>query len=87
MTLVYGSSGDSCLTSNQGPLKVPTGCLLSGLNLTTSPCLWPLQLPRDIIIQGHYIELGDLKLKVYTVMGAQDELEVAFSASGAERCC
>lgn len=64
----------------QGPLKVPTGCLLSGLNVMTLQCpLWQLDLASDIIIQGHFIELGELKLKVFTVMGAQDDLEVPFN--------
>lgn len=36
-------------------------------------------MANDIIIQGHYIELGELKVKVYTVMGAQDDLEVALN--------
>lgn len=73
------------LLANQGPLKVPTGCLLSGLNLMTTQHLWQLDMASDIIIQGHYIELGDLKLKVFTVVGAQDELEVAFSNTVTER--
>lgn len=42
----------------------------------TSQCLRQLELANDIIIQGHCIELGDLKLKVYTVMGVHDNLEV-----------
>ncbi len=64
------------LTSYQGPLEVPSGCLLSGLESSTSSCVRQLQLAGDIIIQGHRIELGELKLKVYTVTGAQDDLEV-----------
>uniref|UniRef100_A0A3B4ERP8 L-fucose kinase n=1 Tax=Pundamilia nyererei TaxID=303518 RepID=A0A3B4ERP8_9CICH len=59
----------------QGPLDVPTGCLLSGLELSTSPSLRLLPLSSDIIIQGHRIELGELQLYVYTVMGAHDDLE------------
>lgn len=65
----------------KGPLKVPTGCLLSGLSLITSQCLRQLDMASNIIIQGHYIELGELKVKVYTVMGAQDELEASFDDS------
>lgn len=42
----------------------------------TSQCLRQLQLADDIIIQGHRIEVGGLKLSVYTVTGAQDVLEV-----------
>lgn len=51
----------------------------------TSQCLRQLDMAGDIIIQGHYIELGELKLKVFTAMGAQDELEVAFSNAVTER--
>lgn len=68
---------------DQGPLKVPTGCLLSGLNLMTSQCpLWQLDMASDIIIQGHFIDLAELKLKVYTVVGAHDDLEVTFNNMG-----
>lgn len=41
--------------------------------------LWQLDLASDIIIQGRFIELGELKLEVFTVMGAQDDLEVPFN--------
>lgn len=58
----------------QGPLDVPSGCLLSGLDTSALSCV--RKLADDIIIQGHPIELGELKLKVYTVVGAQDDLEV-----------
>lgn len=58
----------------QGPLHVPRGCLLSGLR--ASPGIRRLLLVDDIIIQGHRIELDQLKLNVHTVTGALDELEV-----------
>ncbi|XP_053742256.1 L-fucose kinase isoform X2 [Synchiropus splendidus] len=64
----------------QGPLKVPPGCLLSGLDPSSS--LQQLALPDDIILQGHYIQLGDLRLKVFTVVGAQDPLEVSTDKDG-----
>ncbi|XP_073327982.1 L-fucose kinase [Pagrus major] len=67
----------------QGPLKVPAGCLLSGLELMTSQCIRQLELANDIIIQGHRIELRELKLNVYTAMGAQDDLEVSSDDGGA----
>lgn len=51
----------------------------------TSQGLGQLEVAGDIIIQGHYIELGELKLKVFTAMGAQDELEVAFDGAVTER--
>ncbi|XP_044048231.1 L-fucose kinase [Siniperca chuatsi] len=67
----------------QGPLEVPTGCLLSGLESLTSQSIRQLELADDIIIQGHRIELGELKLTVYTVTGAQDDLEVSSDDSNA----
>ncbi|XP_033970067.1 LOW QUALITY PROTEIN: L-fucose kinase, partial [Trematomus bernacchii] len=63
----------------QGPLVVPSGCLLSGLDLMTSRCI--RQLVDDIIIQGHRMELGELRLNVFTVTGALDQLEVSFDDS------
>uniref|UniRef100_A0A672YRT8 Fucose kinase n=1 Tax=Sphaeramia orbicularis TaxID=375764 RepID=A0A672YRT8_9TELE len=69
----------------QGPVNIPSGCLLSGLELSTSPCIRDLALDNDIIIQGHRIVLGELKLNVYTVIGAQDDLErwsIFFSRTG-----
>lgn len=33
-------------------------------------------MASDVIIQGHRLELGDMKLTVYTVMGAHDDLQV-----------
>lgn len=60
----------------QGPVHVPSGCLLSGLELSTSSAV--KHLASDIIIQGHRIMLGELKLNVYTVFGANDNLEVSF---------
>uniref|UniRef100_A0A671TJY6 L-fucose kinase n=1 Tax=Sparus aurata TaxID=8175 RepID=A0A671TJY6_SPAAU len=57
----------------QGPLKVPTGCLLSGLELMTSQCIRQLELANNIIIQGHRIELRELKLNVYTVTGVSSD--------------
>uniref|UniRef100_A0A3Q3XKC6 L-fucose kinase n=1 Tax=Mola mola TaxID=94237 RepID=A0A3Q3XKC6_MOLML len=75
VTLAAGSVVQHCHL--QGPLEIASGCLLSGLELMTSQCLRQLELANDIIIQGHCIELGDLKLKVYTVMGVHDNLEVS----------
>uniref|UniRef100_A0A8D3B8R9 L-fucose kinase n=1 Tax=Scophthalmus maximus TaxID=52904 RepID=A0A8D3B8R9_SCOMX len=60
----------------QGPLDVPSGCLLSGLEPSASRCIRKMKLSSDIIIQGHRVELGELKLKVFTVTGARDDLQV-----------
>ncbi|KAK5866758.1 hypothetical protein PBY51_011308 [Eleginops maclovinus] len=65
----------------QGPLVVPSGCLLSGLELMTSQYI--RQLVDDIILQGHRLELGELRLNVFTVTGARDQLEVSCDDSSA----
>lgn len=67
----------------QGPLDIPSGCLLSGLDTSASAWMKRLALSSDLIIQGHRIELGELKLNVYTVMGAHDDLQVSFNDSKA----
>ncbi|XP_050955156.1 L-fucose kinase isoform X2 [Labeo rohita] len=59
----------------QGPVEVHSGCLLSGLDLTSSSCIQRLPLSSDIIIQGHRVILGEIKLTVYTAFGAHDNLE------------
>ncbi|XP_026094431.1 L-fucose kinase-like [Carassius auratus] len=59
----------------QGPVQVHSGCLLSGLDLTSSSCMQRLPLSSDIIIQGHRVMLGELMLTVYTAFGAHDNLE------------
>ncbi|XP_058500712.1 L-fucose kinase [Solea solea] len=61
----------------QGPVDVPSGCFLSGLDLTSSPCVRQLKLSDDIIMQGHRIKLGEFQLHVFTVMGAMDDLRVS----------
>ncbi|XP_062317256.1 L-fucose kinase isoform X1 [Osmerus eperlanus] len=66
----------------QGPIEVQSGCLLSGLKVTSSQARH-LVLNSDIIIQGHHIKLGELKLTVYTVLGAQDDLELSSEDSTA----
>ncbi|CAJ1055837.1 L-fucose kinase [Xyrichtys novacula] len=67
----------------QGPLNVPSGCLLSGLEAWTSQSVRRLKLADDIIIQGQRIEVGALKLSVFTAVGARDELQVSSDDSGA----
>ncbi|XP_076863002.1 L-fucose kinase [Brachyhypopomus gauderio] len=59
----------------QGPLQVHSGCLLSGLDLASSAYMQGTPLTSDIIIQGHRVQLGELKLTVFTVFGAHDSLE------------
>uniref|UniRef100_A0A3B4BVQ5 L-fucokinase domain-containing protein n=1 Tax=Pygocentrus nattereri TaxID=42514 RepID=A0A3B4BVQ5_PYGNA len=63
----------------QGPIQVQPGCLLSGLDLNSSTYLQHMPLTSDIILQGHRVQLGELKLTVFTVLGAYDSLEAAGS--------
>lgn len=67
-----------CQYQLKGPVQVHSGCLLSGLDLTSSSCIQRLPLSSDIIVQGHRVMLGELKLTVYTAFGAHDHLEVSF---------
>ncbi|XP_066569587.1 L-fucose kinase [Amia ocellicauda] len=61
----------------QGPLVIQSGCLLSGIDLTSSaPSLQHAPL-SDIIIQGHHVQLGDMRLRVFTVLGRHDNLEAS----------
>ncbi|KAJ8417008.1 hypothetical protein AAFF_G00282350 [Aldrovandia affinis] len=60
----------------KGPVHVPSGCLISGLEMSTLTRAPQLALLNDIIIQGHRVLMGELKLTVFTVLGAQDDLEV-----------
>ncbi|XP_048886958.1 L-fucose kinase isoform X1 [Brienomyrus brachyistius] len=59
----------------QGPMVIPSGCFLSGLDFSAS-ALCP-SLPSNIIIQRHRVQLGDLKLIVFTVLGRHDDLEAS----------
>ncbi|KAF7701866.1 hypothetical protein HF521_001149 [Silurus meridionalis] len=59
----------------QGPIQVNSGCLFSGLDQTVSDQLRRLPLSSDIIVQGQRVNVGELKLTVFTVFGAYDSLE------------
>uniref|UniRef100_A0A673WJT5 L-fucose kinase n=1 Tax=Salmo trutta TaxID=8032 RepID=A0A673WJT5_SALTR len=48
----------------QGPVEVHSGCLLSGLEVTSSSHIQQLALTNDHIIQGHHIQLGEIKITV-----------------------
>ncbi|CAB1323640.1 unnamed protein product [Coregonus sp. 'balchen'] len=67
----------------QGPVEVHSGCLLSGLEVTSSSHIQQLALTNDHIIQGHHIQLGEMKVTVYTVLGANDDLKVSCDDDGA----
>ncbi|XP_039618777.1 L-fucose kinase isoform X2 [Polypterus senegalus] len=64
----------------RGPLTVKSGCILSGIDLQSSISLQDCTL-SDIIIQGHYVKLGDERRRVFTVLGRQDNLEVSLADS------
>ncbi|KAG5839076.1 hypothetical protein ANANG_G00201100 [Anguilla anguilla] len=61
----------------QGPVHVPPGCLVSGLELSSLSRVPQLALLNDIIIQGHRVQLGELQLTVFTVLGSHDNLEAS----------
>lgn len=64
----------------EGPINLGSGCLLSGVDQLSSLLLQRHQL-CDVIIQGHHIELRGLKLRIFTIVGRLDDLQVPFSNS------
>uniref|UniRef100_A0A7M4E1V4 Fucose kinase n=1 Tax=Crocodylus porosus TaxID=8502 RepID=A0A7M4E1V4_CROPO len=52
----------------QGPLKIGSGCLLTGLDMTSSLALQSCQL-QNTVIQGHCIRLQDMPCKMFTLTG------------------
>ncbi|XP_069757073.1 L-fucose kinase isoform X3 [Narcine bancroftii] len=64
----------------EGSIHCGSGCLLSGLDLPSSPMLQQCRL-QDVIIQGHHIKLRGLKLRTFSMLGRLDDLQVPFSNS------
>ncbi|XP_030907749.2 L-fucose kinase isoform X3 [Melopsittacus undulatus] len=56
----------------QGPLEIGPGCLLSGLAVGSSPALQGFPL-RDVVLQGHHVQLRDLPCRVFTLSGRLDD--------------
>ncbi|XP_064243132.1 L-fucose kinase isoform X2 [Passer domesticus] len=56
----------------QGPLEIGPGCLLSGLDVGSSPALRGCPL-RDVVLQGHHVRLRDLPCRVFTLTGRLDD--------------
>ncbi|NXS61648.1 FUK kinase, partial [Brachypteracias leptosomus] len=56
----------------QGPLEIGPGCLISGLTADSSPALRGCPV-RDIVLQGHHIQLHDLPCRVFTLTGRLDD--------------
>ncbi|XP_067905880.1 L-fucose kinase [Heterodontus francisci] len=63
----------------QGSINLSSGCLLSGVDRMSSAVLCQYQL-CDVIIQGHHIKLRDLKLKIFSIMGRQDDLQAPITS-------
>lgn len=59
----------------QGPLVIGPGCLLSGLDVGSSPALRGHPL-RDVVLQGHHVRLHDLPCRVFTLTGRLDDWQV-----------
>ncbi|XP_031978133.1 L-fucose kinase isoform X4 [Corvus moneduloides] len=59
----------------QGPLVIGPGCLLSGLDVGSSPALRGHPL-RDVVLQGHHIRLRDLPCRVFTLTGRLDDWQI-----------
>uniref|UniRef100_A0A663MMZ1 Fucose kinase n=1 Tax=Athene cunicularia TaxID=194338 RepID=A0A663MMZ1_ATHCN len=64
----------------QGPLEIGPGCLLSGLTTGSSPALRGCPL-RDIVLQGHHIQLHNLPCRVFTLTGRLDDWQVRMGAT------
>ncbi|NWH66112.1 FUK kinase, partial [Geococcyx californianus] len=56
----------------QGPLEIGPGCLLSGLAAGSSSALQGCPL-RDVVLQGHHVQLRDLSCRVFTLTGRLDD--------------
>ncbi|XP_026509595.1 L-fucose kinase isoform X1 [Terrapene carolina triunguis] len=56
----------------QGPLQIGSGCLLTGLDVSSSPALQRCRL-RDVVLQGHAIRLRDVLRQVFTLTGRNDD--------------
>ncbi|XP_060694261.1 L-fucose kinase isoform X2 [Hemiscyllium ocellatum] len=63
----------------QGSIHLRSGCLLSGVDLMSAAVLSQYQL-CNVIIQGRHIRLRDLKLKIFSITGCQDDLQVPFAS-------
>lgn len=69
------------LLLSQGPLVIGPGCLLSGLNVDSSPALRGCPL-HDIVLQGHHVRLRDLPCRVFTLTGRLDDWQVRGRCGG-----
>lgn len=63
------------LSPSQGPLQIGSGCLLTGLDVSSSPALQRWQL-CDVVLQGHTIRLQDMLRQVFTLTGRHDDWQV-----------
>ncbi|XP_075694364.1 LOW QUALITY PROTEIN: L-fucose kinase [Rhinoderma darwinii] len=59
----------------QGPLFVGSGCLLNGIDHAASLELQGHHL-RNVVLQSHSIRVQSLPLRVYSLLGTDDHLEI-----------
>ncbi|XP_044843401.1 L-fucose kinase isoform X2 [Mauremys mutica] len=65
----------------QGPLQIGSGCLLTGLDVSSSPALQRCRL-RDVVLQGHAIRLRDVLRQVFTLTGCHDDWQSPAGEAG-----
>nr|XP_042716174.1 L-fucose kinase isoform X5 [Chrysemys picta bellii] len=65
----------------QGPLQIGSGCLLTGLDVSSSPALQRCRL-HDVVLQGHAIRLRDMLRQVFTLTGRHDDWQSPAGEAG-----
>ncbi|XP_053905065.1 L-fucose kinase isoform X1 [Malaclemys terrapin pileata] len=65
----------------QGPLQIGSGCLLTGLDVSSSPALQRCRL-HDVVLQGHAIRLRDVLRQVFTLTGRHDDWQSPAGEAG-----
>uniref|UniRef100_A0A8C8RF37 L-fucose kinase n=1 Tax=Pelusios castaneus TaxID=367368 RepID=A0A8C8RF37_9SAUR len=65
----------------QGPLQMGSGCLLTGLDVSSSPALRCCPL-HDVVLQGHAIQLRDMPCRVFTLTGRHDNWQTPAREAG-----
>lgn len=61
--------------SSQGPIRIGSGCFVSGLDAAHSEALHGMEL-HDLILQGHHVRLHGSPSRVFTLAGRLDSWEV-----------
>ncbi|XP_020752313.2 L-fucose kinase isoform X2 [Odocoileus virginianus] len=58
----------------RGPIHIGTGCFVSGLDMAQSQALHGVEL-RDLILQGHHVQLHGAPSRAFTLVGRLDSWE------------